>query len=1064
MKNIIKTVSLLSIIAVIPGAFAATSRVSVANKASPRLPSIAGRLISGTTTGTTTTTTSSTAAYYSNSECIEKYTDCLKEDDVCGSDFQECTTNVLFHGQMSKCLSVLYQCSSNGVNALFGTTAINALSNVATTATVDGVTEVTKYTYPTDGSVLGQLIIGAGITNKLTTEQCVRRYTNCLQRDDICGADFELCTTPKTFKKQALLCDSTLQRCQNDGKQQLFGSVANATSLHPSNDSRLGQLIDEGSALAALNAVKTCQRVADNCLVSACAKNPLSCVEGTSLASIDAADIIAEGTGVLQTSTVTRDDGTETATATSVRKLLKTACLETIGSNRYCHMTYREKVPSDRELGDPDLQEEVFSLAYSARKDYAKTKIQEAMKKFDTRAKDNCLDTIKSCAMRSCGGGLGSVCYKQSRIGSATSSSTTKDVSIHVNGKNTYNDIFAGCSAIVNADANCIYAATSTEDTGYMYTYYDEDNSTFNKLFPEYSDSVSDPIGAVGTLNSILATSYNDAAIENMKKQCQTIALSCVKSMCGKDYTNCYRNRTDIVSGTYDTDQGRLDRSMNKMGGILDYNIVIGLCMNTVKSSPVCEEHLKVATATWRNSEYRNDNKETWQSYDGKTTVRDNWLNANTTKAEIQIDESVIVGCRVPTGIQVIANNAPDTFIDDKPDCSGIVEPINGSCDGVIDGLCIYNEPVYMGEDEYVLTNGAKTLFQTLLVDVEKEAQAIYNAKLTREQNVCLANNAGGIMGSKDNGSTFMWVKLRSSKVPNTYQSKGLTTKQFVASNDLYGSFCRAKITVQSDDKDIQDLLKDSSAAYFAVGDSFTCGSWISNSTLQRISEKVGEREVCKQGYGKWEKGECNIKGLSTKEKLAYAWGTVAPALAGTGIGIGLTESGLLGGWSNSANSKLDGSSTQKKNKENCESYASLANSANDLTLCQSYLNSAKSLCSSIGGTADICNQSISGNNEDEKLSDCRAKAQVIGKECDMAYNTDMKTKMGARVAIPIVTGVAAGGLGAGITASVLKANKENIKNEAAQQWMEEIGEHIQCYIGTEELGTYGDVVSIELD
>lgn len=1064
MKNIIKTVSLLSIIAVIPGAFAATSRVSVANKASPRLPSIAGRLISGTTTGTTTTTTSSTTAYYSNSECIEKYTDCLKEDDVCGSDFQECTTNVLFHGQMSKCLSVLYQCSSNGVNALFGTTAINALSNVATTATVDGVTEVTKYTYPTDGSVLGQLIIGAGITNKLTTEQCVRRYTNCLQRDDICGADFELCTTPKTFKKQALLCDSTLQRCQNDGKQQLFGSVANATSLHPSNDSRLGQLIDEGNSLAALNAVKTCQKVADNCLVSACAKNPLSCVEGTSLASIDAADIIAEGTGVLQTSQVMHD-GTETATATSVRKLLKTACLETIGSNRYCHMTYREKVPSDRELGDPDLQEEVFSLAYSARKNYANTKIQEAMKKFDTRAKNNCLDTIKSCAMRSCGGGLGSVCYKQARLQSSTSSALRDNYGeVRVNGANTYGDIKSGCSAIVNADANCIYAATSTEDTGYMYTYYDEDNSTFNKLFPEYSDSVSDPIGAVGTLNSILATSYNDAAIENMKKQCQTIALSCVKSMCGKDYTNCYRNRTDIVSGTYDTDQGRLDRSMNKMGGVIDYNIVIGLCMNTVKNSPVCEEHLKVATATWRNSQDR----ESWGS---NTSVRNAWIDANTTTASINVDNSVIVGCRVPTGQSNtgvlsagLASLVNNSLIDDSIDCSGIVDPINGSCQGVMEGACVYSEPVYMGEDEYILKNGATTLFQTLLVDVEKEAQAIYNAKLTREQNICLSNNAGGVMGNRDNGSTFMWVKLRNSKVPNTYQSKGLTTKQFVASNDLYGSFCRARITVQSDDKDIQDLLKDSSAAYFAVGDSFTCGSWISNSTLQRISEKVGEREVCKQGYGKWENGECNIKGLSTKEKLAYAWGTVAPALAGTGIGIGLTESGLLGGWSNSANSKLDGSSTQKKNKENCESYASLANSANDLTLCQSYLNSAKSLCSSIGGTADICNQSISGNNEDEKLSDCRAKAQVIGKECDMAYNTDMKTKMGARVAIPIVTGIAAGGLGTGITASVIKMNKENIKSEAAQQWMEEIGEHIQCYVGADELGTYGDPVSIELD
>jgi len=175
MKNIIKTVSLLTMFVMISGAMAASPRVSVVGNTTSRLPSIAGRLLSGTTT--TTTTTSSTAAYYGDSECIEKYTDCIKEDDVCGSDFQECTTNVLFHGQMSKCISVLYQCSSSGINALFGTSAINSLSNIASYKTVDGAQEVDRYTYPTDGSVLGQLIIGASITNKLTTEQCVRRYT-----------------------------------------------------------------------------------------------------------------------------------------------------------------------------------------------------------------------------------------------------------------------------------------------------------------------------------------------------------------------------------------------------------------------------------------------------------------------------------------------------------------------------------------------------------------------------------------------------------------------------------------------------------------------------------------------------------------------------------------------------------------------------------------------------------------------------------------------------------------------------------------------------------------------
>lgn len=1059
MKNIIKTVSLLTLIAVIPGAMAATSRVSVTNKTASRLPSIAGRIIASTTNSTTTS--SSTASYYDVADCVEKYEDCLRSEDVCGVDFEECTTNVLFHAQMPKCSSVLYQCSAAGVQQLFGTSAINALSTVYSYVLDDrgnATKEVARYTYPTENSEINNLIAGAKEGTKLTNEQCVRRYTNCLKRDDICGENFELCTSTKEFKKQAMLCDSTFERCPTDAKRELFGSTTDADRLIPTGESRLKQMIEEGAATAALNAVKTCQKVTDTCLYNACVKNPLRCVEGISTARIATADFVANGgstNDVLDLSAVTdAETYTNLTDASSVRKMLKTQCLETIGANRYCHMTYLEHKPSDKDLVDIELQEDVFSLAYSARKDAVNTKIQEAVKKFDTKAKNNCVDTIKSCTMRSCGGGLGSVCYKQSRTNTssvASSASRSRDVygEVRVNGTNTYDDIKSGCSAIVNADANCIYAATSSETNGYEYMYYDEDGSTFATLFPQYSESATaDPIGAVATLNALLATSYNDAAIENMKKQCQNIALSCVKSMCGKDYTNCYRNRTDIIAsgtGTYNTDQYGLDKSMNRMGGVLDYNIVIGLCMNTVKSSAVCEEHLKVANATWRNSR----DGETWG---GNTSVRNAWLDSNTIKATKDESEDVLVACMSSD------DNCPGTM---SPQSKG-----NGelTCEGVtdtdIDGnLCQYNVEVRESQSDYILTNTATTLFQTLLVDVEKEAQAKYNAKLTKEQNICLGNNSGGIMGTRDNVSTFMWVKLKSNKVPKAYETKGLTAKQFVASNDLYGSFCRARITVMSDDKDIQDLLVkggSDSVAYFAVGDSFTCGSWISNTTLQKISEKVGEREVCKQGYGKWENGECNVKGLSTKEKISYAWGTVAPALAGTGLGLGLTESGLLGGYNgSSSNDSISG----QKSKTNCISYANNAMSASDPSACQNAVKNAKTWCDRI---ADNC----SGVDSYSKLEDCKADADNILTTCrssngTYSYENSNKT---TRWLVPIASGVGAGALGAGITASVIQQNKENIKNEAAQEWLDKVGEHIQCYLGADELGTYGDVVSIELD
>lgn len=1131
MKNIVKTVSILTIISLIPAAFAATSRVGmVTNKTTSRLPSIAGYMVSSGTALVSTGTTSTT--YYNDQECYNKYTDCIKADDACGANMEECTTNVLFHAQMPKCLNVLYQCSAAGVNQLFGTSAINALSNVASYKTVDGVQEVDRYTYPTDGSALGQMIIGAAEANKLTKDQCVRRYTSCLKRDDNCGADFELCTTNKEFRRQAVLCDSTLKRCDNTTKQELFGSVGNADSLTPSETSRLGEMITEGASLAAGNAINTCEKVVDNCLYSACVENPWRCVAGTNTSVIDTADFVV-GAGNYSTTVSTTTD--EVRTESQIRKILKDKCLTTVGGNKYCHMTYLEKVPTAKELADRELQEDVFAQAYNARKSAVNTKIQAALTEFDKNIKDKCVDTIKSCAMRSCGGGLGSVCYSQARLDGRTD--TTSRVAygdVHVNGENTRGEIRAGCMAIINADANCQYAAASASATdSYAYTYTKD--STFDTLFPVYSSSTTrenDPIGAVGTLNALLATSYNEAAIATMKKQCETVALSCVKSMCGKDYVNCYRARTDIVSGSYDTGNGKFDRSMNKVGGVLDYNIVLGLCMGTVKNSSVCEEHLKVATANWRRD---NADSASWGKSDDEqySSVREGWLGANTTKenkSTYGATGGILVACRASNGLAALSATIDNVF-GANTNCSGTMEPINGACVGVMDeDGCVYDTPVYMGETEFVMENAGKSLFQQLLADVEKEVQAKYNAKLTKERNMCLNENHGGVMGSSDMGSTYQWVKLKGNKVPKNYQNNGLQTKDFVASNDLYGSFCRVKVTVTSDDKDIQEGLGDSATAYFAIGDTFTCGSWIKSTTLQKISETVGQREVCKQGLGKWENGKCNDQKASAKVKAAYAWATVAPALVGGVAGFAGMDAiqkkngslgGLLGGGSiikkqNSYGEKCNEEVTAAKTALNKSRSATDQNSKysyyNEAVMhaqaAQSYAQSALDTESSIdddkktlryannikdiefttldndyvaavaGTTQTPYNWSEQATTEvvDAKgeanpfnaneYSTFEANLQKVKLACDQAEDAeqDPTKRRNANLIAGGVMAATSAALGAGITASVIKTKKENIKNEAAQQWMSEVGEHIQCFIGAQELGTYGEPVAVEME
>lgn len=849
MKYIVKTFGLFSVIAAVTGADAATPRISVTTKATSRIPSIAGYVkgLSTATTGTSSGTTTTTAtSLLTNSECIETYSDCLKAADVCGSDLEECTTNVLLHAKMPNCLSVLYQCSTSGINDLFGTSSITALSNVETK---NAYGEITKFTYPTDGSVLGQMVLGAKISNMLTTDQCVRRYTNCVKRDDVCGENFELCTSPKEFKNQSIACASTLARCQGDGLIELFGQTN--TSAAPKGTSRLGTAIADGAKYAAANAVKTCYRVADTCLVNACTANPWRCVEGVNMETVSAADFVASGTtdGLTVTSKLSRNaDGTVNSdvnlyelTGQDIRKFIKGECLSKIGGNKSCYITFLEKTPKDKDLADIDNQEDVFSLAYGARKSYANAQIQDILKKFDNRAKTKCVDLITECVKNSCGGGLGSVCYEIAK---------TSD-GVHVNNGDNYADIKAGCEAIVNTDANCQYAANSATDGGYVYKY--RDSSVFGVLFPEYGSTdgtaSSDPIGAVEAVNSLLATSYNDAAIAQMEKDCTNVAIGCVKRECNstEDYINCYRNRTDVMADVYKTGETKFDRSMNKVGGVLDYTIVTGLCVNEVKNADACQEHLKIEGVKLKlNDGGKSTN---WTS-----TVRNDWVSAARSIKAKNMPETVVVGCKTNS-------NASGCNLNTIEACGYVDE----------DG-CVYNQEVTETWDSYLLTQSANNLFQRILADVEKEVQAKYNAKMTREQNICFNNNVGGIKGIKDNGSALMWVKLKSNRVPKNYAMKGLTTSQFKGSNDLDGSFCRARVTILSDDKYIQDYLGNDATAYFAVGDYFICGSWISQKTLEKISEYVAEKAAKDAGKD------------SKKDKWTKVWSTVAGTLAG-GIG-----------------------------------------------------------------------------------------------------------------------------------------------------------------------------------
>lgn len=1102
MSLLKKTIGFIAILGVVPAAFALTARPSIVGTASTRIPTMRAYT-------TTTSTTTTTASLLADAECIEAYTDCLEDSGVCGSGLIDCTNKTLFFSKRPLCTSTLMQCSASGINSLFGTSNQTLFSNKDS----DG-----EYIYPTDGSVLGQLIEAAAINNRLDTSSCVRTYTNCLKKDDVCGQDFELCTTNKEFKVQKIFCESTLARCQNDGLLELFGT--SNTSANPTSSSRVGIMISEGAALAAVNAVSTCYSIVDNCFLNACKKNPFKCKEGASKDIVDSVDMMLSENNQMLVMNNNNFSYKNQNTRSDVSAFLRNSCLDIIGTNKYCYATFLGKgaMPTDSQLRDENNQDMVYSEAYSSRMNNSlRAKIDEMIEEFDTDAKSNCAKTIKSCALNACGGGIDVVCY----------SMVSSDANQTINNDDTYNQIKTGCLSVVNTDANCKYAASSLTDDGlYSYTYLDE--TAFDTLFPEYkaSDPNNDPIGVIAQLNAYLSTNFNDAALAKKKEDCQATIRSCVQTNCGKDYENCYRNRTDVYSsltnaGSGSTNTGSssanvisvnsssgnvaFNNSMNKVGGVLDYTIILGLCLNTVKTASTCSDHLAIETQK-ASSNMANNKKDVWGD---SSTVRDAWLGSgDATNVSETIENTVYV--KDDNGNYLCKNDAG----------------VQGICYNMSPDGDVFDEPVTIDFYTYAQEQGAKTLFESLLYDLEKEAQAKYNAKLTYQQNMCMAANSGGIMGSSDLGSSFMWVKLKNNKIPSDYSVSGLKTTDFVASNDIYGSFCRVRITLQSADKDIQEKLKKYSTAYFATGDTFTCGSWIPKEELENIATSVAASSVA-------DKAE--------SQKNTRTWLTILGTI-GSGVGGGfltdkLQDGDLLGGLlgtnkqTNSENIKtqyanLLSAYTEESNATTAYGYGQkMLDLAEQVDVDNKTIKAAKEALEKtvLDNSKDISkiNEDIqeatdkkekllrekeqntcadltdSAKTDCEKLDDDIEKLEKEKSELETAVNEnsmtaykneankqfnslkllvdsavdngDVENKTSRKRAITNLVGAGISAAAGGIIINRLTKNIQDSslsaeEKQAYEDWMSNVGDKIHCYLGGEDLGTYGEYISISIE
>lgn len=1094
MKSLKNIVGILPVLCVIDPSFAAlrttqpanTGRVSINTNgqymsaanvaASRRLPTIT----SGTATSTVVSGTTAKITTETESECVEEYTDCIKANDACGSDFSECVNKDLFHGKMPMCNSILLRCPTAAVNTLFGTPSVTALGARNTSTDI--------FTYPLDNSLMGQAIQAGEINNRLDTGTCIKKYRSCLTRSDVCGADFELCTSDKEFRNQSIMCESTLARCQSDGKKELFGTdVVTKTS-------KIGGLmrdaIDNGRDLADANAVSSCYKVVDNCFLTACSANPYRCMVGVTVDLVGAAENTpAAQTGIVDKSlktpmfmtavmestnrvanfdnmytggsSATKEPVSGSGSVTTQRDIsgyIQDMCLDTIGANRACYMTTHDgKMPSTKDLNDPETRLDVFNDLYGSRisgNAGMQSRIIDIRNNFDKQAKDACATTIMNCAMRTCGNGVGSICYTCAKDGGK----------INVAGSGTYGGIQSGCEAIVNTDQNCIYAAAAVNGTD-QFSYMYQNTDAFKTLFP---NNGGDPIGVIAKLNATLAENYNDVAIEKMATSCKAVVNSCIKSMCGADYSGCYRNRTDIMSDTYEQKTNMpagFANSMNRVNGVLDFTIIRGLCAATVENAKSCEEHLKIKAATADgatcNSPAGNSNAAADTDHQWGASVGSTWGTTARGYSGTEIENAGMV----ETGL---CTTQTETEECNKKRLSG--EPMQ--CGQTDSFGCVYDVPEYQTAAAYHLELATNSLFQEVLKVAEGEAQAQYNQKLTREQNKCRDLNAGGIVGKADmtSGNAYAWVKLKSSRAPKNYEIKGLKSTDFTGSSDLYGSFCRIRVSLRSDEPAIQEYLSkhpDVATTYFAAGDVFTCGSWIDSTALNQIATVAASKDVCQSLYNKnnikgkkWSQDEiakrCADGKLDSNQNLK-AW-----LLSG---GIGATT--FLGA-SELIQAKATGKLGSGGNK-NC-TLLTTTMAVNEAIIKCAPGNATSTAVGTIKGQTIYeyrCNAAANATDDNEviKAEIARQKSLQTQLNCSSSSSSSSSNwepwKRGVVDAASAVGGYLTT---AGTAVAIMKAQNREAFTEAQKQWMDEIGSHIQCYVGADEAGTYGDMVQITLD
>ena len=863
------------------------------------------------------------------------------------------------------------------------------------------------------------------LRTRFTTSNCVRNYEACLREDDVCGANFQLCSNIRQFNKKRILCQDSLARCPSDGIKALFGNsvttsddtaVANRAvcdsesvivkrsfspalqDLAVAGDSPIQMWIKEGNSWLATNSVEGCNKVADDCIKQACAASPHKCIAADSFTTDDANNMVniisSSETSIRLNASIIKNFMDNLGWGSSnVNSYLREQCRETIGSNEACFTVVNPgKLAREADLIDRDSINEVYrdimESGINARFKMNQSRIKEWTAQAALNAAEACKAAMVGCAINACGEGSTARCY-----GLAKNTSTG---AVDIKG-------MAG-TGITNQCKNVIENNQSCKDV--FVSKGGNPSEAWDKIWTQ------DSIGAISGLSIELSQAFNEQAVANMRRKCQTAAETCVENECAPDFTACFISSIEA----------RNMRSKKVVNGVVtgkawnggfDGEMAKGLCLLEVKKDESCRNFFDVEYA-------RNSKGASGDSWGTSSNARNAWLASPTTSG---------------TSLTFCSPNYTYSLGD-------LSTNVSGNANATFIAQCAEQE---------------RNIFGTLIADIGTRVQSVFERKANEAKTAC-----------KDAGDGFFWTTL-----PDQNARHGLKRQ---GTEDTFGGSCQieARLEILIKNQPVKNIDNCVYSYFGDPGDVIGCGEWLTDDCLENIETAVRNSEVRSDEQVKRDTQRANkigalvgtIGGLGLGGLGAWGGYTLGDKIASGGDAKAVKKDAEI--------QKIDGCLSSARNVEStltaCGEYKYKSGSSGETEWVYFDVEpSAANLCGienrvvngytcAYKGGSISAQGSASTRLQDIKRVITQLEADRKAQETKVAANREQKHNAWGISGASILGAVgAAGGIWAGVeTANAMKnkaADLERDKQDAAYlEWYTSIGSKIQCRMasGTE--------------